>query len=69
MREELSGVKHSYMLVKQERDAMCKKLIAVKSEMDNFNKLVNERVAKVIKSKQQDLFSKLEEQKQTIEKQ
>ena len=57
------------MQVKQERDAMCKKLIAVKSEMDNFNKLVNERVAKVIKSKQQDLFSKLEEQKQTIEKQ
>ena len=56
------------MLVKQERDAMCKKLIAVKSEMDNFNKLVNERVAKIIKSKQQDLFSKLEEQKQTIEK-
>ena len=51
LKEELSEVKQSYMHVKQEWDAMKKKLIAARSEMENFNKIVNERVAKIIKTK------------------
>ena len=47
---------------------MKKKMIAFKTEMDNFNKLVNDRVAKLLKTNQVDLQNKVEDQQQTIEK-
>ena len=43
-------------------------MIAFKAEMDNFNKIVNDRVAKLLKTNQIDLQNKVEDQQQTIAK-
>ena len=66
LKEELHEVKQSYLVAKQERDSMKKRLMSFQSEMDNFNKIVNERVAKILKTNQIDLKMKVEEQQQTI---
>ena len=66
LKEELHEVKQSYLVAKQERDSMKKRLMGFQSEMDNFNKIVNERVAKILKTNQVDLKMKVEEQQQTI---
>ena len=68
LKEELHEVRQSYLVAKQERDSMKKKMIAFKTEMDNFNKIVNDRVAKLLKTNQVDLQNKVEDQQQTIEK-
>ena len=47
---------------------MKKKMIAFKAEMDNFNKIVNDRVSKLLKTNQVDLQNKVEDQQQTIAK-
>ena len=59
MKEELHEVRQSYLVVKEERDALRKKLTQFKSDMDNLDRIVRERVNKALKTNSLDLKKKV----------
>ena len=61
-------MRQSYLVVKEERDALRKKLTQFKSDMDNLDRIVRERVNKALKTNSLDLKKKVKEQAETIAK-
>ena len=54
--------------MRQERDQIKHKMSAFKADMDNFDKIVRQRVVKALQTNQLDLQAKVKEQQDQIEK-
>ena len=55
LKEELHEMRQSYLVVREERDALRLKLTQFKSDVDNLDRIVREKVNKALKTNSLDL--------------
>ena len=61
LKEELHETRQSYLVVKEDRDALKQKLTKYKSDMDNLDRIVRDRVNRALKTHELDLKKTVED--------